>query len=386
MKSISLNSKVNILFYLYFISTLLFPTIFLNKLIFIIIIGFTAVNYKLYRLSTVSPFVVFLIFLYGFIFSFFNFVDPVLRVQFFFSVLVLFLIYPIVHYKIDIERIAKVSGLIAVAYTGLSFLIVVVFMDLPFASPYYEFFSNYSAGSNGLREFTEEGTISFHIGTAPFLYLPFVLYVISFIEKKRLSSLLAILIIFITIFLSGSRGSVLTSLLAALCVIFFKSKVSTKVVFIAVSIPLIIILFNYLSTNTAVFDSNEESNGGKIGHYESFFDQLNFFNFFLGEGLASFYYSKGAQAMKAQTEITPLDMLRYFGFILTPLLYFFIFFPTKRIMSYLGNNTLYVVLVLIYVLNSTTNPTMFNSYGFLVVLWYWYKILPPTKIIPSTIN
>lgn len=379
MNFISLNNKISILFYLYFISTLLLPTFFFNKLIFAIIIGFTFVNYKLFRLSTISPFVIFIIFLYGFIFSFFNVVDTVLRVQFLFSILVLFLFYPIIRYEIDIERIAKVSGLIMAVYTGLSFLIVVVFMDLPFSGNYFNFFSNYSSGSNGLREFAEDGTLSFHVGCVPFLYLPFVLYVISFLEKRKVSSLVAIIIIFITIFVSGSRGSTISSIIAAFCIIFFKSKYKTKIILLSVFIPLIIILFSYLSTNTIVFDSNEKSNSAKIAHYESFFDHLNILNFFLGEGLASFYYSKGSQSLKAHTEITPLDMLRYFGFILTPLLYFYIVFPTKKLTSYMGKNTLYLVLVLIYVLNSTTNPTMFNSYGLLIIVWYWYKILPSKK-------
>jgi hypothetical protein len=383
MKFIPVNNVVKLLFYLYFISTLLFPTIFFNKLIFIIIIGFTVVNYKLYRLNTISPFIIFLIFLYGFLFSFFNNVDSVFRVQFFFSVLVLFLIYPIVHYEIDIERIAKVSGLIMAAYTGVSFLIVVVFIDMPFSGPYYVFFESYSSGSNGLREFAEGGMLSFHIGTVPFLYLSLVLYVISFVEKKKLSSLIAILIIFITIFVSGSRASVLTSIGATGLIVFFNSKFITKIVFLTISIPLLIILFSYLITNTAVFDSQEVSNIVKIGHYESFVDHLNFFNFFLGEGLGSYYYSKGLQAMTAHTELTPLDMLRYFGFILTPLLYFYIVFPTKKIVSYLGKNSLYLLLLLIYVLNSISNPTMFNSYGLLIVLWYWYKILPNINTVSN---
>jgi len=383
MKSIPINNKVSILFYLYFIFTLLFPTLFVNKLIFIFIIGFVIVNYKLYRLNTISPFIVFFIFLYGFIFSFFNIVEASFRTQLFFSILVLFLIYPIVHYKIDVERIAKVSGLIAVAYTGVSFLIVVVFMDLPFSSAYFEFFSDYSAGSNGLREFAEGGTISFHIGCVPFLYLPFVLYVISFVEKRKLSSFLALVVIFITIFVSASRGSILTSVIAAMYITFSKSKLKTKIIVLTIVIILAVATFSYLSTNTNVFDPKEDSNGVKIGHYESFIENLDFFKFFLGEGLGSYYYSKGSQKIISKTEITPMDMLRYFGFILAPLLYFVIIFPTKKITSYLGNNSLYMVLTLIYVLNSMTNPTMFNSYGLLIILWYWYKLLPPTKSISN---
>ncbi|MGQ7945277.1 O-antigen polymerase [Flavobacterium sp. WC2509] len=353
----------------------MFPTTLFNKLIYLIIVVFVVINHKLYRLNTISPFIVLFIFLYGYVFSFFNFVDKELALQFFLSALVLFLIYPISRYRIDIDKIAKISGFAMAVYTGISLLIVVVFMDLPISAPYYMFFSNYSAGSNGLREFAEEGSLSFHMGTVPFLYLPYCLFVISYLDKRKFRSLLCAIILFITVFISASRGLILSCLIATIAIIFFKSSLKNKIYFLSFTIPLVILLIFYLLAATNVFDSKEESNSVKIGHFESFIEHLNFFNFFLGEGLASFYYSKGSQTMKAHTEITPLDMLRYFGFILTPILYLVIILPTKKIASYLGDNVLYVVLFLIYVANSFTNPTFFNSYGLLLALWYWNKIL-----------
>ena len=83
----------------------------------------------------------------------------------------------------------------------------------------------------------------------------------------------------------------------------------------------------------------------------------------------------GSQSMKAHTEITPLDMVRYLGFVLSITLYLVIIFPVRKLKFYFGDKKLYIILFLIYVINSFTNPTMFNSYGLLVVLWYWYKIL-----------
>lgn len=369
-----IRRRINQLIFVFFSLSLLFPVAIFNKLIFFVIISFSVINYKHCKLKTTAPFVVFFIFTYGFIYSFFNTVNRELALQFFLSVLVLFLIYPIIRYKIDINKIAKVCGLLIVAYTSISFLVVVVFVDLPISSLYYDFFSNYSAGSNGLREFVEDRTLSFHIGTVPFLYLPFCLYTISFVENKKVINLLAMILLFVIIFISASRGLILSCLMALVVIIFFKSNLKSKIIFVTLSIPVIVVLISYLLTNTTVFDSGEESNSVKLGHYESFKEHLSFFNFFLGEGLASIYYSKGTQSLKAHTEITPLDMLRYFGFILTPILYLVIVFPTKKISSYIGYNLLYVVLFLIYVINSFTNPTMFNSYGLLLVLWYWYII------------
>ena len=124
----------------------------------------------------------------------------------------------------------------------------------------------------------------------------------------------------------------------------------------------------------------------KLGHFESFIDSSNFINLLFGNGLAAKYFSKGTNSVLAHTEITPVDMIRYLGVVLAFLLYFVIIFPTKRINAYFGNNILYIIIFLIYVLNSMTNPTMFNSYGLLVVLWYWYKILKEEENLISKIE
>ncbi|MBC7845838.1 MAG: hypothetical protein H7Y10_05055 [Flavobacterium sp.] len=373
--NLKLNKSISLLFLFFFILSLLFPTTIFNKVIFIILMGFTVLNHKIYKLKTVSPFFVFFIFLFGFIYSFFNNSDSDLRLQFFLSVLVLFLIYPILKYKIDIDYIAKVSGLVMALYTGISFLIIVTFMNSPISGAYYKLFFEVSSGGYSLREFGEEGTLSFHVGTVPFIYLSFVLYVKSFIEKKKTSTFLIILILSITIYVSVSRGLIISCIVGAGYIVFFKTKLVNKIIFLMTSIPLLVITILYLMANTGVFSSGETSNSIKIGHYVSFVEHIDFFNFFIGEGLASYYYSKGTNSMLAHTEITPLDMIRYFGFILATLLYFVIVFPSKKITSYLGPNSLYVVLFLIYVINSMTNPIMFNSYGLLIVLWYWNKIL-----------
>lgn len=380
-----INKRVYWLVYGFVVLSLHFPAFLLNKVFFFFLFVFMIFNQKIYRLSTYSPFIIFFIFLYGFILSFFYDSNRALSQQFFLSVLVLFLIYPIVKYKVDFELIAKKAGMLMVLYTGVAYLMILVFPN-PLTPVFTEIFVTYSLGSNGLRDFAEEGTISFHLGTAPFLFLPFSLYVISFVEKKKLSTFLAILVIFITVFISASRGSIFICLLALAIIVFYKSKLSTKLLLLSITIPLFISLFSFLLLNTNVLDSNEGSNSIKLGHFESFVDHISFLNFFTGEGLGAFYYSKGSHDMRAITEITPCDMLRYLGFILAPVLYFYIFFPVRNIKAYLKNG-LYFTLFLIYVINSMTNPTMFNSYGLLLVLWYWSEILrePATMSEQKTI-
>lgn len=371
------KSLINRLLYVFFIVTLLFPVIIINKIMFLAIMGLMFVNYETYRFKTIAPFLVFLIFLWGFIYSFFHNADRAISQQFFLSTLVLFLIYPVNKYKIELDKIVMISGIVMAVYTWLSFLIVL--SGVSFSGIYYDFFFYYSTGSYSLRDFTEEGVVSFQMGTLPFLYLPIALCYISFLKERKYSKLFMLLILFATLVLGGSRGSILTAIVALVLITFVNFSNKNKIRFLLVSIPVLIFVGASLLANTTVFDKDELSNAAKLGHVNSFWKNLNFFNFFLGEGLASYYFSEGAGGLKSYTEITPLDMLRYFGFILTPIMYTLIIFPIKSIRSYLGDNFIYFIVFFMYLLNSMTNPTMFNSYGLLVVLWYWSKILSTPK-------
>lgn len=376
---IHIKKQIIILLNCFFIFTLLVSTSIINKLFFVLIFLFVFSTISNYYFKSKSPIYVISIFLYGYILSYLNNVDRELSNQFFLSTLVLILIYPITYYKINLDKIVKLSGLLLAIYSLISFVIVVLYIDSPISEKYYTFFKEYSAGSNGLREFTEEGLLSFHTGTAPFLFLSLVLYFESFIKKRNFFAFIAILLHIYIIFISGSRGTFFSALLAILIIIMFKASNKIKLGLVVLGLPLLFFFSFFLLQNTEIFSSEEGSNNVKLGHFESFVDSSNIINLLFGNGLAAKYFSKGTNSVLAHTEITPVDMIRYLGVVLAFLLYFVIIFPTKRINAYFGNNLLYMIIFLIYVLNSMTNPTMFNSYGLLVVLWYWYKILKEEK-------
>ena len=374
-KIVNFRKYIILLINCFFIFTLLVSTSIINKLFFVLIFVLILFTINKYYFKSNSPIYVISIFLYGYILSFLNNVEIELSNQFFLSTLVLILIYPIIYYKVNLDKIVKLSGLLLAIYSLISFVIVVLYIDSPISEQYYTFFKEYSAGSNGLRDFTEEGLLSFHTGTAPFLFLSLVLYFESFINKRNFFTFIAILLHIYIIFISGSRGTFFSALLAILIIIMFKASNKIKVGLVVLGLPLLFFFSFFLLQKTEIFSSEEGSNNVKLGHFESFIDSSNFTNLLFGNGLAAKYFSKGANSVLAHTEITPVDMIRYLGVILAFLLYFVIIFPTKRINAYLGKNFLHVVIFIIYLLNSMTNPTMFNSFGLLVVIWYWYKIL-----------
>lgn len=368
-----------VMFVLFFLSTLLIPVSFLNKLFFAaIILGMAANTTKDSKIFTIAPIVVTGIFFYGFILSFFNHVDRELTNQFMLTVLVLFLIYPITKYKFDMDYIVKLSGIILTVYSSISFYILIFFPGTPFVG----FFETYSAGSFSERSFSDSDSITnvYLIGSTPFLYLPFCLFLLSFLEKRKILDLLGLIIIGSAMVFSSSRGLIATSILTVIVLLYLQFRLVNKFVFLAIFIPIGIVAMSYLLTNTILFSSEEISNRTKILHVESFVDNLNLSNFFTGNGLSSYYYSKGSNALRAHTEITPLDMLRYFGFILGIILYLAIIFPSRNLRAYLQKNGAYLSIFLMYLVFSFTNPIMFNSFGLLIVLWYWAKILNTDEI------
>ena len=126
--------------------------------------------------------------------------------------------------------------------------------------------------------------------------------------------------------------------------------------------------------DSLLFSADEESNSVKIGHFLSYLDDLGPLNGLFGQGLASYYYSSGSSALKAFTELTPIDMCRYVGIPLTLLLYAVLFVPMRGAARYARRHGGHTVAMLLFTALSMSNPVMFNSYGLLVVLWYWSSL------------
>jgi hypothetical protein len=177
------------------------------------------------------------------------------------------------------------------------------------------------------------------------------------------------------IVVSTSRGLIIGCLMASAYLVISRMRPSRQIISLCAGAALVIFLAAYLIAETRIFSATDQSNSIKIGHVVSFAEHMNFARFFLGDGLAATYFSVGINAVVPQTEITLLDMMRYFGMPLTALLYAALLFPVPRASCYTGENRTAVVLFSIYLLISLTNPVLFNSYGLVVVIWYWSSIL-----------
>ena len=231
-------------------------------------------------------------------------------------------------------------------------------------------------GAIGQRSsFTDNPLFTFRIGTAQFLFLPYCLFLSSLLQKRRILDLLALLLIGFVIVLSTSRGLILGCLLATGYMALRRLRPSGQVIGFCVSAFAAIVAFEYLVSNTVIFSATEYSNRVKIGHIVSFLEYMTPSKMIFGEGLAAFYFSSGFNLSTPQTEITLLDMVRYLGVPLTIVLYLALLFPSLRPESYAGEKSTSVFIFVVYLAISLSNPVLFNSYGLLIVVWYWSVIL-----------
>ncbi len=362
--------------YIYFISTLILPIAIINKIAFLVLIFLTVIQLnqkKQYTLLTLSPFFILMIFFYGYINSLKGNVDTGLAIQFALFPLSLFLIYPIQQNGIDINKLTKICGIILMFLTLILYMLYIKKVDEVYTV--LKTFNNYNQVAVGMRGYFGEDKLFFHLGTVPFLFLSACLFFKDFMIKREPKTLLIIILMAFTICLSSARALVVGLILGIVALIITRTKGYIKLFTTNVTLCILIFAAIFIGFNSDVFSINEVSNSIKIGHAQSFIDNLTTQNVLLGDGLATYYYSEGINRYTAHTEITVLDMVRYFGFPLACLLYFFLIFPVFMLNSYKGQGKEALMIFLIYVAMSMANPIFINSIGSLIILWYWTEII-----------
>lgn len=367
------------LLWLFVAVTLLAPAAPLNKALFVLLFAWTLKDMlwgspKLTPLLP-APMLLLAVFAYGWALSWLHRTDAALAMQFFMSAFVPFLIHFVRRHTIDVDWIVESTALAMLGATAI-YWIAVFMPDLPHAGTVRALIETYGLGALAEREFVEDTlTLSLHLGTVPFLFIAFCLRCGRCVDSFRLRDGLLLLVLGGGIAISASRGLLAISVFFLVAMLFGRVPPLARLLAASVAALAFWLVVEVYLSNTLVLSAEEISNAAKIGHFESYFDDLTWGSALAGRGLANYYFSTGANAYVAHTEITPLDMARYVGVPLAALLYLMILFPTTRLKCYRDANLRWVAAISLYLLLSATNPVLFNSYGMLVVLWYWSKVL-----------
>lgn len=361
----------------FMLTTVLVPATFLNKILFIALMGWTL------RVMLLSPglrprlfapaFLAVAIFFYGLVLCLPGHNDNSLAIQFFLSTFVLLLIHFIEHFDIDMDRAAELCGRAILLATAVYWFLALN-PDAPYGSDLLKWFDDASQSSSSKRDYLEDPTLTLALGSAPFLFVPWSIVVLRLFRTPRMVDVVWLLAYAVVITVSGARG-IITVALAFLAVgAIWLSSPSRRIIIVlalaaalAISVPVVL-------TTTSLFSSDEISNAAKIGHFKSFIDVLDLRSAVSGNGLGSYYFSSGSGYITPHTELTPIDLARYVGIPLAIGFYCLLLLPLNSLRAYRGEHFLYCVAFFLYLVLSLTNPVLINSYGMLVILWYWAKL------------
>lgn len=373
---------------MFFFFTLVVPLFFVNKIIFILLIILFITNFR-FKINVIAPVCITVIFLCGYLIGAMNGFDAKLALQFLFSTVILYLIFPITKVKIDISKLIKKVFIFVEIFTAIYVIYVLnnykqynwpinilkISRCFNFSIVNYigQFIDRWGATAVGFRSFGQSSMIMIHLGSAPFSVIPIGLYALDLFNKdNKIKSLVLLIGAIILSFLSTSRALLIGDVFAIFFAFLYSNhSKELKISFIILGFFALVFSFLYLVNNTSVFSLSDEGNSIKIGHFEGYISQINVVNALIGNGLATFYYSPVYDGLLAHTEITLLDFIRYFGILSGLLIYFLFLFPDFRIPKKGFFYSYPFILFVLYLFMSLTNPVLFNSIGIIVILYYW---------------
>ena len=202
--------------------------------------------------------------------------------------------------------------------------------------------------------------------TSPVLLISSSFYYYKLIKHPKIKYFSLLVLQGIAILMSASRGLYLFTYLSFLVISLQQWKYSRFRLFFLILLFIGIQGCVFLFSSTNMFDVSETSNSIKINHIKSFIDLVdrNPSVLLWGNGTGSVYYTSGFNGYYFQTEVTFIDMIRYFGVPVTLLLLFIIIVPMRF------KNPMNIPFIM-YFLDATTNPLIFCSTGMLVISVYF---------------
>ena len=200
-------------------------------------------------------------------------------------------------------------------------------------------------------------------------------------NNKNRFNLLCFLINLLPLFISGERANIFIGTLLLLLLFF----ILIKKFYFRLLLILILILFSYYLGIFNYFVVTDDNNLKKLNffyEYKIIFSKLNIILFGQGSGFNNFWIT--LNYFSPIVEPTYLEMLRFFGFFGSSLLFVLIFYPIFLILDmksykFLKKNIFLFTGFFFYLIISVVNPHLLNTHGFLIILILINEILNNEK-------
>ncbi|WP_394775111.1 hypothetical protein [Flavobacterium sp.] len=299
-----------------------------------------------------------------------NFVNMEFALGFLKSFSIIVLLFPIVDINIPTLKYLINNSLLLPIIVLSAYVIFLFIPDM--ISPIYSYTEEKDIAKFGYRNYYGFIVVMLYYRTTPLLVFPLAYFCNKFTtgDKKVKSFLLACTVCF-TLILSGTRANIVSALgiLLYYIYIYYRNK-KNKIQLILLISTVIFALITFIGSLS--FDEKDESTEVKSGHFTSYVDLFNSHPEYLiwGQGLGSEFYSKGASNMTPQTELTYLDMIRFFGIPMMIILLVILFYPIYYIvMNYNVKEYKFLIIAYFtYLFIAGTNPLLVSSTGILVII------------------
>lgn len=218
------------------------------------------------------------------------------------------------------------------------------------------------------RSFSEIVTLQqIYFVTSPLCLLALTYYLSRYLSltSERGVNFFLFMINFTGMMLTGNRSNILVAILCSGFIFYYVSRNKIILSFIYLIIFTLLAFFIFDDVLLSFFDPDEFSNSIKIGllaTYKNMFNNL--FELFFGQGLGAYIFWESKGYTTFTSELTFLEIFRFFGLIGGSVILAAVLFPVYRLMlSQEKQKEILGIGLLFYIILSSTNPNFFNSMG-----------------------
>jgi hypothetical protein len=175
--------------------------------------------------------------------------------------------------------------------------------------------------------------------------------------------------------MSGSRNNIVVGFLAPLLVFAWYRGNKTRVTMATVLVAILIAGFAS-GIFQAMLSSADESNATKLDHLHDYVTLFSDWRtLWFGQGFGASFFSRAWGAQVSLTELTYLEIIRNYGLLLSPLLFFLILYPLKALADPEFRTDHYLFLgYLSYLYLCIGDPLLLSSSGMLVLAIVLVKV------------
>lgn len=277
-------------------------------------------------------------------------------------------------YKINVEKLIN-AAVCSIRILSFSVIIFSFLYALNTGESVLLFFLENGVVYLGERNYFGIDFLYIYFVASPLLIILYLHDIINFAESKTKIKFLTLLVTGASLFLTGTRASIILSFVLPLLFLFFYSKFYLKLL---TGAALIIVFFYFynevIGVLIAFFDSNESSNSMKFSYIKNYIDIFsNPIDILFGQGFNAHVWSFDFREMlvdnvdgASKTELTYLELIRVFGIFVALFVFCIILLMLYLLRRDLKNKWLYVGSG-VYFISASVNPYLFSANGFMLI-------------------